>query len=52
MTTRGFTELEAEQLANLIADVLVSPQDEKVISRVRQEVTALCRKFPVYQREA
>jgi len=49
MTTRGFTELEAEQLANLIADVLDSPQDDKVIGRVREEATALCRKFPVYQ---
>ena len=25
MTTRGFTEIEAEQLANLIADVLDAP---------------------------
>jgi glycine hydroxymethyltransferase len=51
MTTRGFTELETEQLANLIADVLDSPQDEKVIGRVREEVTALCRKFPVYEKQ-
>ena len=28
MTTRGFRELEAEQLANLIADVLDAPQDD------------------------
>ncbi|MGH8631107.1 MAG: serine hydroxymethyltransferase [Burkholderiales bacterium] len=49
MTTRGFTELEAERLAHLIADVLDAPQDEKAVSRVREEVTAMCRKFPVYQ---
>jgi len=48
MTTRGFTELEAEEVANLIADVLDAPQDEAVIARVRQAVAALCRKFPVY----
>ena len=48
MTTRGFTELEAEQLARLIADVLDAPRDGNVISRVREEVTAMCRKFPVY----
>jgi glycine hydroxymethyltransferase len=48
MTTRGFTELEAEEVAHLIADVLDAPQDEAVIARVRQAVAALCRKFPVY----
>jgi glycine hydroxymethyltransferase len=49
MTTRGFRELEAEQLGHLIADVLEAPGDEKVLARVREEVTALCRKFPVYE---
>ena len=48
MTTRGFTEIEAEQVAELIADVLDAPQDETVLARVRGEVAAMCRKFPVY----
>ncbi len=48
MTTRGFTEIEAEQVAHLIADVLDAPQDEAVLARVRAEATALCKKFPVY----
>ncbi|NWG30282.1 MAG: serine hydroxymethyltransferase [Rhodocyclaceae bacterium] len=48
MTTRGFTEIEAEQVANLIADVLDAPNDEAVLARVRGEVAALCRQFPVY----
>jgi glycine hydroxymethyltransferase len=48
MTTRGFTEIEAERVANLIADVLDAPSDEAVLTRVRGEVTALCGKFPVY----
>jgi glycine hydroxymethyltransferase len=48
VTTRGFKELEAEQLANLIADVLDAPADEKVIKRVADEVKKLCAKFPVY----
>ena len=48
MTTRGFTEIEAEQIAHLIADVLDAPNDEAVLERVRGEVSALCRKFPVY----
>jgi len=48
VTTRGFKELEAESLANLIADVLDAPADEKVIKRVAGEVKKLCAKFPVY----
>lgn len=48
MTTRGFKEIEAEQVAHLIADVLESPEDEAVLARVRERVAALCRKFPVY----
>ncbi len=48
MTTRGFTEIEAEQVANLIADVLDAPTDEAVLAKVRDEVAALCARFPVY----
>ncbi len=48
MTTRGFTEIEAERVAHLIADVLDAPADETVLARVREEVSALCKKFPVY----
>jgi glycine hydroxymethyltransferase len=48
MTTRGFTEIEAEQVANLIADVLDAPNDEAVMARVRDQVAAICKKFPVY----
>jgi glycine hydroxymethyltransferase len=48
MTTRGFTEIEAEQVANLIADVLDAPADEAVLAGVREKVAALCKKFPVY----
>ena len=48
MTTRGFTEIEAEQVAELIADVLDAPTDEAVLTRVRGEVSAMCKKFPVY----
>ena len=48
ITTRGFKEIEAEQLANLIADVLDASADEKVLKRVAIEVKKLCAKFPVY----
>ena len=48
ITTRGFAEAEAVQLANLVADVLDAPRDEKVIERVVADVKALCAKYPVY----
>lgn len=48
MTTRGFKELEAEQLAHLIADVLDAPADEAVTERVIAAVKKLTTKFPVY----
>ncbi len=48
VTTRGFEEFEAEQVANLIADVIDAPEDEATIARVREQARALCRRFPVY----
>ena len=48
ITTRGCGEADAEQLANLVADVLETPRDDKVIERVVAQVTALCAKYPVY----
>lgn len=48
MTTRGFGEAEAVQIAHLIADVLDAPNDEAVAARVREQVAALCQRFPVY----
>lgn len=48
MTTRGFTEIEAEHVAELIADVLDAPTDNLVIARVKVEVGELCKHFPVY----
>ncbi|MDD3528516.1 MAG: serine hydroxymethyltransferase [Gallionellaceae bacterium] len=48
MTTRGFKEPEAEELAHMIADVLDAPNDEAVIARVQAEVAKLTAKFPVY----
>ncbi|HQR55394.1 MAG TPA: serine hydroxymethyltransferase [Burkholderiaceae bacterium] len=48
MTTRGFREAEAEQTANLIADVLDNPKDSATVARVRREVETLTARFPVY----
>ena len=48
ITTRGFSEIETEAVAHLIADVLDAPNDETVLARVRKDVAALCKNFPVY----
>ncbi|MDD5177414.1 MAG: serine hydroxymethyltransferase [Sterolibacterium sp.] len=48
MTTRGFSEIEAEQIAHLIADVLDAPANEEVLASVQTRVGELCKRFPVY----
>ncbi|MDX9951764.1 MAG: serine hydroxymethyltransferase [Methylophilaceae bacterium] len=48
ITTRGFKEEEAKQVANLIADILDNPENEDVIAATRDKVQALTARFPVY----
>jgi len=48
MTTRGFQEDEARFVAHRIADVLEAADDEATVQRVAGEISALCRRFPVY----
>ena len=48
ITTRGLREIEADQLGNLIADVLDAPGDDAVVGRVASAVKSLCERFPVY----
>ena len=49
VTTRGFSEIECEELAHLIADVLDAPADAKTQKRVAAGVKSLTTKFPVYR---
>jgi glycine hydroxymethyltransferase len=49
LTTRGFKEEEARMTANLVADVLDKPRDAANIQKVREQVNALTRRFPVYK---
>ena len=49
VTTRGFSEIECEELAHLIADVLDAPADAKTQKRVAAGVKSLTAKFPVYR---
>ncbi|MFD2235804.1 serine hydroxymethyltransferase [Phaeospirillum tilakii] len=48
LTTRGFREIEAREVGNLIADLLDAPDDEAVLARVQGRVSDLTRAFPVY----
>ncbi|MDD2864319.1 MAG: serine hydroxymethyltransferase, partial [Methylococcales bacterium] len=47
-TTRGFKEAEVTDIANWMCDVMENIDDENVIAAVREKVSALCAKFPVY----
>jgi glycine hydroxymethyltransferase len=48
VTTRGMREGEMDQIGDLIARVLASPDDSRVAATVKDEVERLCRKFPLY----
>ncbi|MCF9035402.1 serine hydroxymethyltransferase [Acinetobacter nectaris] len=48
VTTRGFGEGEVRDLAHWIADILDSKGDDAVIAAVKEKVSEVCAKFPVY----
>ena len=48
MTTRGFKEAEAKEVGRLIADVLDNPHDPANLAKVKDQVNALTKRFPVY----
>ncbi|ACK73159.1 Glycine hydroxymethyltransferase [Gloeothece citriformis PCC 7424] len=48
MTTRGMKEAEFIEIANIIADRLLNPEDEAVKQDVKNRVAALCDRFPLY----
>lgn len=48
VTTRGLTEDDCKQLADWICDVIDGLDNPLVLSRVREDVTALCHRYPVY----
>jgi len=49
ITTRGFGEAEARELAGWMCDVIDSRGDEATIGRVKEQVLALCARYPVYK---
>lgn len=48
MTTRGMGTTEFMEIANIISDRLLHPEDEPVAQDCRQRVAALCQRFPLY----
>jgi len=49
VTTRGMKEEEMKRIGKLIARVLRSPDDEKVLNQVKGEVEDLAEAFPLYE---
>jgi glycine hydroxymethyltransferase len=48
MTTRGLRQGEFKEIADIIADRLLNPDDETVAAECRRRVAALCDRFPLY----
>jgi glycine hydroxymethyltransferase len=47
-TTRGFGEDECKELASWMCDICDDLENQSVIDEVREKVSKLCAKFPVY----
>jgi glycine hydroxymethyltransferase len=48
VTTRGFNEDDVAKLAGWIADILDNMDDSAVHAKVREQVAAICKRYPVY----
>lgn len=48
MTTRGLKAAEFTEIADIIANRLLAPEDESVTQDCRQRVAQLCDRFPLY----
>ena len=48
VTTRGFKEKEMSQIGHWVADVHDNGNEEATINKIKEQVLALCRDFPVY----
>ncbi len=51
VTTRFMGLDEMKLIASFMAKVLTKPADEKMIARIRVQVTELCDRFPLYSRD-
>lgn len=48
ITTRGFKEKQAVQVARWMCDILKDITDEVMVAQVKEQVDDLCKNFPVY----
>ena len=48
MTTRGMGSNEFTEIANIIADCLLNPEDNSVKADCKNRVSTLCDRFPLY----
>lgn len=48
MTTRGMGVVEFTEIADIIADRLLNPDDQTVATECRRRVAQLCDRFPLY----
>jgi glycine hydroxymethyltransferase len=48
MTTRGLEETDFVEIADIIADCLLNPDDKAMKQACLQRVTDLCQRFPLY----
>ena len=51
ITTRGFGEAEASELASWMCDIIDARGDSAVVERVKQQVLDVCKRFPVYEQK-
>jgi len=49
VTTRGMEESDMAQIASLIARTLRAKEDESEKAKIKNEVIALCRRFPIHK---
>jgi len=47
-TTRGFGKDEFVQIAEMVSKVILAPTDQNLKEQIKQEVMALCHRFPIY----
>ena len=50
-TTRGFDEAAFREVADVIADRLLNPEDSAIEQACRERVAALCRRYPLYAQQ-
>ena len=48
LTTRGFDVEAFREVADVIADRLLNPEDDAIQSRCLERVASLCSRFPLY----